>query len=944
MNRPSTLRIRLMLLVGLSILPTFLLVCYHTWEERTEAHASAQADAEQLVRSAVAEQTALTAAAHQLLSILSKLPEVRQRLDSCQQTLRRLLDLYPRYSNLGVIALDGSVPCSALPFSEKVNLRDRSYFRRALEAGDFVVGDYQVGRITGKPSVNFGYPVTDNEGQIQSVAYGALDLKWLGHLLGDQGLPDGSSIALYDANDTVLAKYPPEDDQVSADAGNTLSYAEPLRSLGAAGARIEVRVPTGAIFSTIDRRFVRDLGLLGVVALLAGSLAWVGSETLVLRRINALVNAAERLGEGYLDARTGLTPGNDEIAHLARSFDQMAEELERRETALEASTIELRNVNRALRTLSSGNRALLHARDEQWLVEEVCRLVVEVGEYLGALIVFRDPERSPALQVMARAGSLDADKVADIDRLELILETGKAQVFPGPQNRTTLALPLVSSEESVQGVLAIQGRTEVPFEQGEMELLTETANDLTFGIRTLRMQVRERQAQEKIHRMEWYEPLTGLPNRLHVHRWLQEVLDHRADNKHPLALLLLDLNHFRDINTALGYAQADQILQSIAPRISPHLPSSAFVAHMGEDEFAVVLPGADGGGATDTAQRILKALEQPIPIGDLPLNVTASLGIAVYPGHGRDPEALIRAADAAMHRAKVSGHGFAEYTPARDQVTPQRLALAGELRHAIESEQLELHYQPKLDVRTRVVSGAEGLLRWHHPERGQLLPGEFIPLAEETGLIAPLTAWVLQAAAQQYYLWQEANLAMPIAVNLSARNLHETTLVARIETLLSNWGIGAEHLGLELTESALMQNPGQALETLRRLHRMGVKLFIDDFGTGYSSLSYLQKLPIDTIKIDKSFVLRMTAEPDSQRIVESTIALAHEMGKRVVAEGVEDEQALQLLTALKCDAVQGFYISRPLPADRFKQWHDTDGSKWVNNPPQSRALGHGNTG
>lgn len=886
------------------------------------------------MRDVIAEQRVMIGSARQLLEALAELPVVREDRRACPATLSRLLQRNPRYSNLGVIALDGSVPCSALPLPANVNLRDRSYFRRALDKRDFAIGDYQVGRITGKPSVNFGYPVLADDGAVQAVVYGALDLTWLEQLLAMQDLPQGSDIVLFDSNGTALARFPHAQDQGVAAGGAMLVYTEPLHPELARSARIEVRIPHRSIFSTVGQRFARSLGLIGIVALLAGSLAWLGSETFVLRRVNALVGAARRLGAGNLGARTGLASRNDELGELAGAFDQMAADLEQREAALQGAAHELRNVNRALRTLSGGNRALLHARDEQWLVEEVCRVVVEVGEYPAALIALCGRDAGPALRLRAHAGTLVADTEQYIERIKQILDTGQTQVvteWPGP---SVLALPLVSGDDGVLGVLAIQAPGGAGFTTAERELLNETADDLAFGIRTLRMQAREQEAQEKLHHMQWYEPLTGLPNRPHLRHEMERLLKQHAGNREPLALLLLDLDRFRDINTGLGYEHGDRVLQEIGPRLRRHLPDSALIAHFGEDEFAVVLPATGAEGAAAAARGILKALEQPMPIADLPLDVSGCLGIAVYPGHGRDPETLIRAADAAMCRAKLSRRGIAVYSPERDQVTPQRLALAGELRRAIESEQLELYCQPKLDLRTGAIAGAEALLRWRHAQRGHIPPVEFIPLAEETGLIGPLTEWVLYAAARQHHLWKEAGLILPLAANLSARNLLEPGLVARVESLLATWGIGAEHFGLELTESALMQNPDQALETLRQLHGMGVTLFIDDFGTGYSSLSYLQKLPIHAIKIDKSFVLGMTADTDSYRIVESTIALAHKLGKRVVAEGVEDDAALQLLARLECDEVQGYHISRPMPAGELLQWHESEGRCWMEYVPR----------
>ncbi|HSH29027.1 MAG TPA: EAL domain-containing protein, partial [Thiohalobacter sp.] len=925
-------RTRLILLVGFSLLPAVLLISYNAWQARDVALDQAHADAEQLVKQAVSGQAEQISSARQLLATLAELPEIRHDNPDCQPLLDRLLALHPRYLNLGVIALDGSVPCSALPLEGGVDLSDRSYFRRALERDDFAIGDYQVGRITGKPSVNFGYPVTDDAGSTQAVIFSALDLGWLGQLLAEQPLPPGSGVVLSDSQGTALARYPPGQEPPPAGAaGEWISYAKPLSPGLRDSARIEVRIPQRAIFAPIHHRFTRDLGVIGIAALLVMGVAWLGGESLILRRVDALSKAAKRLGGGDLRARTGLAAGKDELGRLAGTFDKMAAGLERREHALQAAAAELRTVNRALRTLSAGNRALLRAGDEPWLLNEVCRVVVEIGEYPGAWIAYWDPERSPSLQPAAQAGTLEEQSFSGtvLESPASLLSGAEPQTLALSGARPVLLLPLVSGSQETLGLLVIQAATQAGFDAAETELLSETAQDLAFGLCTLRLQQRESQARATIEQMEWYEPLTGLPNRAHLYRELARLLEPGAENQQPLALLLLDLDRFRDINTALGYTQGDRILQAIGPRMRSALPGSALVAHLGEDEFAAVLPDTDTGAALAAGQRLLSALEAPISLEGLPLDVSGSLGIAVSPGHGADPDSLLRAADAALDRAKLERRNAVVYSPERDEVRPERLALAAELRRAIEAGQLKLFCQPKIDLRQQAVSSVEALLRWHHPHRGEISPGEFIPLAESTGLIGVITDWVLEAAARQYHQWANEGLTMPVAANLSARNLLEPGLVPRVEALLTTWGIPTGHLILELTESALMQQPEQALETLQQLRDLGVCLYIDDFGTGYSSLSYLQKLPIDAIKIDKSFVMHMARDDDSYRIVESTIALAHKLGKRVVAEGVEDADSLELLGELRCDAVQGFYISRPMAVDQLHHWLTAEGHKWA---------------
>jgi EAL domain-containing protein (putative c-di-GMP-specific phosphodiesterase class I) len=307
-------------------------------------------------------------------------------------------------------------------------------------------------------------------------------------------------------------------------------------------------------------------------------------------------------------------------------------------------------------------------------------------------------------------------------------------------------------------------------------------------------------------------------------------------------------------------------------------------------------------------------------LGGLPVDVHVSIGIALYPSHGTDADELIRKMDVAMNEAKKTGNNYAIYSESQDQDAPRRLALAGDLRRAIENDELELHYQPKIDIRTGKVCGTEALARWHHPVHGVLSPVEFIPLAEHTGLIHPLTEWALETAMRQSHDWREAGLLIPVAVNLSARNLRDPRLQDKIKDRCLAWGIAPGMLELEITESDIMEDPAGALEMLTRLHEQGMPIHIDDFGTGYSSLSYLQKLPVDTLKIDKSFVADMLFNKDSATIVRSTIKLAHDLGMKVIAEGVEEKAMFSRLRTMGCDVAQGFYFGQPMPEERFRHW------------------------
>jgi diguanylate cyclase (GGDEF)-like protein len=413
-----------------------------------------------------------------------------------------------------------------------------------------------------------------------------------------------------------------------------------------------------------------------------------------------------------------------------------------------------------------------------------------------------------------------------------------------------------------------------------------------------------------------HDALTGLPNRsLFSHRIEQVLNGGRASNR-SAAVMLIDLDHFKEINDTLGHHAGDRLLQEVAERLDATLDESNTVARLGGDEFGVLLPDCDSQEeATATARKLLAQLREPFSIDGLTLEVDGSIGIACAPEHGQDVEQLNQRADIAMYAAKEGGRGYVLFEPALDRYSPRRLSLAGALRSAIADGEIILFFQPKAELTTGKIVGVEALARWQHPRLGLIGPSEFVPIAEQTGLIGPLTTHVLEQALRQVRRWSEQGEELSVAVNLSARSFLDAQLAVEIPRLLEATGVDARLLELEITESMLMLDPARAKATLERLSAIGLSLSVDDFGTGYSSLANLKRLPVDGIKIDKSFVIDMPHDASDAAIVRSTIDLAHNLGLRVVAEGVESHEAWRRLEDLGCDLAQGFHVSRPVPAE-----------------------------
>ncbi len=425
-----------------------------------------------------------------------------------------------------------------------------------------------------------------------------------------------------------------------------------------------------------------------------------------------------------------------------------------------------------------------------------------------------------------------------------------------------------------------------------------------------RVTLRIRRQMEEIQRRADFDDLTGLPNRTLFRLQVEAAL---AAGDMDAVVLLLDVDHFKEVNDALGHELGDELLRGVGERLAA-LCEDETVARLGGDEFAILLPHASEELAAAFAARIHEALEQPFELGGFSLEVAASVGIAVFGEHGEDADALLQHADVAMYVAKGAHAGTAVYSAEQDTNDAERLALAGELRRALEQEELVVHYQPKADLQTGRIVGVEALVRWIHPERGFIPPDRFIGIAERTGLIKPLSRYVLRAAIDQCAAWAADGLDLHVAVNLTIPDLLDLELPDRIAAMLADAGVPADRLELEVTESTILADPFRVRHVIDRLNELGLGLAIDDFGTGYSSLAYLKQLPVQTIKIDRSFVMDMLESESDAAIVRSTIDLARNLGLRVVAEGVETEAMWDALREQGCTLAQGYLISKPVSA------------------------------
>ena len=585
--------------------------------------------------------------------------------------------------------------------------------------------------------------------------------------------------------------------------------------------------------------------------------------------------------------------------------------------------LELRTSEEQFRSVVANIPGVVYrcACDAEWTIQFMSEHIEEVAGY-------------PASDFVGNRVRSYGSIIHPDDRLEVTAAIEEALAEGSPYS---LQYRVVHADGGARWI-AEQGRA-ILDGRGERLWLDGVIFDITQ--RTLTEQARDRaeeqlRRQAKVNRHQaLHDSLTGLPNRTLFHDRVARALVESQRSDGELAVLMMDLDRFKEVNDTLGHASGDRLLQEIARRLLDVLRAGDSIARLGGDEFGILLPGALPTAAIEVVERIRHAVNRPFMLDGLPVTVDASVGIAFHPADGDDVTVLLQRADVAMYVAKETHSGHAIYSSDDDRHEPTRLSLVGELRRAIDERELTLYYQPKVALRSGRVTGVEALVRWRHPERGLVMPDEFIPVAQKTGLIKPLTLFVIDEALRQCNAWGRRGHAIRVAVNISPRSLIDVEFPHDVERLLRKWGVANDLLELEITEDAIVADPRRVRAVLEQLNGMGIRLAIDDFGTGYSSLAYLTRLPIDEIKIDRSFVTSMSSSKDDAIIVRSTIELGRNLGLKVVAEGVEDARTWTWLRELGCDIAQGYHVSRPVPPDELTAWLES--LPRANGAPQWRA-------
>jgi diguanylate cyclase (GGDEF)-like protein len=599
----------------------------------------------------------------------------------------------------------------------------------------------------------------------------------------------------------------------------------------------------------------------------------------------------------------------------------------------------IKRLNRVYAVLSEINALIVRVHDRDELFREACRIAVETGGFLMAMIGIVDRATNKLVPV-ASAGKdeqfltaisnlLSSDEKASTTmaakaiRNKAAIISNDSEGDPGAlfrenhtraRVRSLAVLPLIVSGEAV-GILALYAREKDFFHDEEMKLLTGLADDIALAINHI-------DRQERLDYLGSYDPLTGLANhRLFLER-LALLTRGAADNGHRLALFLIDLERFKNFNDSLGQPAGDALLQQVAQWLTQHLDDVNRVARVGADHFAVVLPEeSHAGDAVGQLEAMVEALLlHPFRLKGDVYRIAAKFGVAIFPDDGPDATILFKNAEAALKKAKVEGHRHLFYTQKMTENVAQRLSLENQLRQALGKDEFVLHYQPKVNLASGEITAVEALIRWNDPRSGLVPPGLFIPILEETGLIYDVGLWALHQALRDYLRWRAAGLhAVRIAVNVSPLQMRHPGFVALIKQIVASDARAAQGLELEITEGTIMGDMKQAIASLQAIRALGIRIAIDDFGTGFSSLGYLSKLPIDTLKIDRMFVIDMATDEQGLSLVSTIINLAHSLHLKVVAEGVETEEQSHLLRLLKCDEMQGYLFSKPVPVDVLEQ-------------------------
>ncbi len=949
---------RMFIIMCVAFIPIVLGLCFYVYQQHNYLVSYTQKTSQNFTNLAAHDESELFNSTHTLLRSMAAVPLIQSgNWQLCNKYLASLLQNQTTYVNLGVISLNGDALCEGTRSQQVLgtNFADRGYFQRALATHGIVAGEYQIGRLSKEPMIMVAMPLVGPHGKTMGVLYAALDLNSIarnrhkGQLAADARLTvldrEGTVLSTIPASPYVVGKPFPEPDILAltqASAQNAEIVARPDKSkwlISYAHAGLDndpnaltliYQEPIASLLYQTNRNFWAGAAIILTLTALALLIGWGGIQALVGRNVRYLTAAARRYGQRKFNTRIGNMLTGTEFQEIGRRFDAMARELGKQERLWAMSMQRQQGQNRVLRMVAQNT-------DLDDTLTELVRFTEEQNEGILASIILLATDGQHVESCIAP--SLPASFAEQLIGLAIGPNTGSCgtamyekrviiahdiNLSPYWADYKNLALdqglracwshPILSPEERVLGSVAMYSKTP----------RRPSLEDLQAGQMVAELAavaIEHRRQRHTLRYQSRHDMLTGLYNRTVLADHIAQAIKEAATTGGHVTVLVMDLDGFKEINDTLGHLLGDNLLRQVSERLRSITHFEADIARSGGNEFTFLIRNRD---KTTSIQEIIEStlalVKQPYLLDGIQVQISASAGAARYPEAGLDANALMLQADRAMRQAKLEGSGYALHDPSVEDTEPQRLLMLSHLRKALASDEFILHYQPKLDLASNQIVGFEALLRWQNPVRGTMCPIEFIPTLELSDLIHPVTLWVIENAVKQCKAWHDKGYPLIMAANVSARNLLDLQLPEKIGDILANCGLDAEFLELEITESSIIADPDRSLNVLKRLHDIGIQISIDDFGTGYSSLAYLQKLPVDSLKIDRSFVMAASPETEGHSIISSIIGLAHNLRLSVTAEGVENDASLRLLRYLNCDYAQGYYISRPLAADEALAW------------------------
>jgi diguanylate cyclase (GGDEF)-like protein/PAS domain S-box-containing protein len=906
-----SIRSRLLALVVATVVPFTALIGAGLWSQWQSDQASAIAQAVSEARMLASQIDDHIGNLENLLAGLSEAvsrnPLDREANDARLQKVRSELPSY--VTNITVYSLDGTNIGSSDSSVGRVNASGRSYLQQVLDGARFSIGDVIVGRLSHRWIINFGRPLEDRDGRLSAVLVVGTWLDRFQDALRIQGLPAGTIVTVINEKGVIVSRSVDPQEWIGRDAGGWKDTAEHVEmeegsqitrwrsdnieritafaKVHRAPWLVNVGQPTNTVFaSVVSRLGWSALFVIGALAV-GCAIAWVLSGR-VIRPLRQLGKDAARLASGELGHRSTVRT-QDEVGILADDFNRMAGALEARVREARCAANEIRQAKDTLAAVIDASPAAIVCCDVDRKTMLWNRTAEEMFGYSAEEVMGLPSRLAPpdgAAESLALFGrAIGGETLRNLE--------GKRRRKDGSLIQVRVAAaPMYNPDGTVRGV-------------------ARSYEDITDSKR----------AQEQLSRLAHYDPLTGLPNRLSLQKELGRLL--AGCRQSPVAIALFDLDGFKDVNDTLGHSTGDQLLIEVCQRfieVTDERAPTVKVCRLGGDEFVIIVPDCgDPRVVAEIVETILKQLKAPFDVNGNVLHLGSSAGIAIAPNDAAQADELIANADLALYQAKSEGgQTYRLFHPALRTRAQARRALGVELRRAHAENELELHYQPQIRLADSAVVGAEALLRWRHPERGLIQPSAFIDTLAECSIAPEVGRWIIATACAQAAAWHRAGLMINrIGVNLFPRQAHAQELLQDVEDALRASGLPADSLELEITENVAL-NFEDSNTTLRKVQATGVRLAFDDFGTGYASLNHLTRFPIWRIKIDRSFVTRITNSVEDAAMVRSLIAMAHNLGLRVVAEGVESEAQAAFLLQESCEEAQGYLYGRPLPAAEFE--------------------------